>query len=74
VLELDTSSNPFWQLVSFPAVLFGYCVYGTAATMMRNGGNREAAEVLEARAEQSLQSEWDKARPLIRALIRGIAL
>lgn len=75
MIELaEDGVTAIWQLVPFPAVLFGYCVYGTAATLMRNGGNREMAEVLENRAEQALQTEWDKARPMIRALIRGVAL
>ena len=74
MLELDTSNNPFWQLVPFPAALYGYCVYGCAATMLRNNGNREVAMELEAIADQKLQTEWDKARPLIRALVKGVAL
>lgn len=72
MLELDTNGNAMWVLVPFPAVLFGYCVYGAAASMVRYGGNHDLADILEARAEQSMQTEWDKARPLIKALVKGV--
>lgn len=68
--QQDASSNYFWRIVRFPAVLAPFVIYAAAADMMRYQGSKEVAVQFDAIAAQRRNDEWDKVSPLVRNIGR----